>query len=100
MIYLTALMFVKEGKEDVFNEYESHVLPILKDYNGKLIYRIRPKEEDFINTEEEKPFEIHFISFNTQEGFSGYINDEKRKSFENLKIDSIKSSFIVKGEKL
>lgn len=98
MIYLTALMFINEGKEDVFKTYEASVLPILKDYNGKLIYRIRPKEEDYIELEGERPFEIHFISFPSHEDFVNFTKDDKRKRFENLKIDSIKTSFIVKGE--
>ncbi|MDO5969152.1 hypothetical protein Q4Q35_04960 [Flavivirga aquimarina] len=100
MIYLTALMFVKEGKEEVFNEYESFVLPLLNNYSGKLIYRIRPNEKSYITAAEETPYEIHFISFKTNEDFIRFVNDEKRKSFENLKEEAIKSSFIVKGEKL
>ena len=98
MIYLTALMFIKEGKEDVFKEYESSVLPILKDYKGKLIYRIRPRKEDFIEFEGERPFELHFISFPSNEDFINFTKDDKRNSFVNLKEDAIKTSFIVKGE--
>ncbi|WP_303316473.1 hypothetical protein Q4Q34_06605 [Flavivirga abyssicola] len=100
MIYLTALLFVKEGKENVFNEYESLVLPIINNYNGKLIYRIRPTQDSFINSEDQLPYEIHFISFETDEDFTNFINDDKRKRFEKLKADSIKSTFITKGEKL
>ena len=100
MIYLTVLIFVKKGKEDVFNTYESSVLPILNDYDGILIYRIKPTESSFINAKEEKPFEIHFISFKSDEGFTGFLNDDKRKGFEHLKGDSITSTFIVKGKKL
>lgn len=100
MIYLTALIFIKEGKENVFNEYESLVLPILNDYKGKLIYRIRPTQNSFIHSEEELPYEVHFISFDTNEDFACFLNDSKRKSFESLKEDSIKSTFLVQGKKL
>ncbi len=100
MIYLTVLLFIKEGKERVFNEYESLVLPIINNYNGKLIYRIRPTQDSFINSEEALPYEIHFISFNTNEDFRNFVNDDKRKHFVDLKEDSIKSTFIIKGEKL
>ena len=100
MIYLTVLLFIKEGKEHIFKEYESLVLPIIYDYNGKLIYRIRPTHDSFINAEEEVPYEIHFISFETDEDFVNFINDDKRKRFVNLKEDSIKSTFISKGEKI
>lgn len=100
MIYITALIFIKEDKEDVFNEYESSVLPILNNYNGKLIYRIRPTKENFISSENELPYELHFISFETNEDFKGFINDSKRKSFESLKEDAIKSTFLIQGEKI
>ena len=98
MIYLTVLLFVKEGKEDVFNEYEASVLPILKDYSGKLLCRTRPRKEDFIEFEGETPFELHFISFPTHKDFINFTKDDKRNSFTNLKEDAIKTSFIVKGE--
>ena len=91
-------MFIKDGKEDVFNEYESLALPILKNYNGKLIYRIRPRKEDFIVFEEEIPFELHFISFPNNKDFINFTKDDKRNSFINLKEDAIKTSFIVKEE--
>ena len=100
MIYLTALLFVNEGKEDLYNKYESQVLPLLKSYEGKLIYRIKPNDDNYIKAEEEKPFEIHFISFENKEGFTGFLNDKKRLSFNHLKEASIRTSFIVKGEKL
>lgn len=98
MIYLTVLLFINEGKEDVFNTYELAVLPILKDHKGKLLYRIRPKKEDFIECEGESPFEIHFISFPTHEDFINFIKDDKRTDFISLKEDALKTSFIVKGE--
>ncbi|NMH89235.1 DUF1330 domain-containing protein [Flavivirga algicola] len=100
MVYLTVLLFIKKGKEDVFNEYEALVLPIIKDYNGKLIYRVRPTQDNFISSEDELPYEIHFISFETNGDFLNFINDNKRKRFEKLKVDAIKSTFITKGEKL
>ncbi|TYA74051.1 DUF1330 domain-containing protein [Seonamhaeicola marinus] len=100
MIYITAFLFINDDKEDLYNQYESEVLPLLEIYNGKLIYRIKPSDADYINAEEEKPYEIHFISFENEAGFNGYLNNTKRLSFNNLKAQSIKTSFIVKGEKL
>ncbi len=100
MIYITAFLFINEGKEGLYNQYESEVLPLLKNHKGKLIYRVKPNDDNYINAEEEKPFEIHFISFESEEGFKGFLNDEKRLSFNNLKEASIKTSFIVKGKAL
>ena len=35
MIYLTMMLFVKDGKEDVFDQFEGLAIPILDDYKGK-----------------------------------------------------------------
>ncbi len=100
MIYITAFLFVKKGKEAVFKTYESLVLPILNTYNGTLIYRMRPTQENFVTFEDDLPYEVHFISFNSDEDFMSFINDEERKRFNNLKEDSIRSTFITKGKKI
>ncbi|MCV9385531.1 DUF1330 domain-containing protein [Reichenbachiella ulvae] len=100
MIYLTMMIFVKEGKEQIFDEFEAQAIPILKDYQGELIYRIRTKKEDYLVNSEETPYEIHFISFPSEEDFHRFAKDERRKEFIHLKEESIKYSYLVKGVKL
>ena len=92
MIYLTLLLFIKEGKADIFQEFEDLVIPLLKDYNGQLIYRIRPSKANFINCEKEQPYEIHFISFASEEDFINFSKDEKRKAFFNINLKDIITS--------
>ena len=53
MIYFTQLIFLKEGKEAVFNEFEALAIPIISEYNGRMIYRIRPTDDSFISSEGE-----------------------------------------------
>lgn len=100
MVYITAFFFLKEGKESVFLEFEKEVLPLLKDFNGELVYRIRPEKENYISSTEAIPFEIHFLAFASELDFKNYTQDERRKAFMHLKEASIASTFIVKGEKL
>jgi hypothetical protein len=100
MLYFTQLIFIKEGEESSFLEFESLVLPLLADYNGTLIYRIRPSEENFVFAKDELPFEVHFLSFETEQDFKNYCADNRRNEFLYLKEQSIKSSFLVKGEKV
>lgn len=100
MIYLTILLFIKEGQEEVFNQYENEMLPLMKGYNGKIIYRIRPEKESYIYSEEEKPYEIHFVSFESEADFQNYLKDKRRSQFLHLKEESIKSTMLVKGEQL
>ncbi len=98
MIYLTLMIFIKEGKEAIFHEFENLALPLLNDYNGKLIYRIRPTSENFIACEGEQPYEIHFLSFASEADFINFSKDESRKAFLHLKTASIKTTFLVKGK--
>lgn len=100
MIYFTMMVFVKEGKETIFHQFEELALQLLKDYNGKLIYRLRPGKESYISFENELPYEIHFLSFEKESDFLNFSKDERRKEFLHLKEAAIKSSFLVKGEKL
>lgn len=100
MIYLTQLIFIKESKEDTFNEFENFAIPLLQKYGGEIIYRIRPEKSNFINESKETPYEVHFISFNSNEDFTDFMNDKKRLEFIHLKNESIKSTILVKGEKL
>jgi len=94
------LIFVKEGKEAIFHEFEDLAIPLLEMYNGKLIYRIRPTADNYISYKEELPYEIHFLSFKTEQDFINFGKDERRKAFLHLKEASIQSTFLVKGEKV
>ncbi len=100
MIYITALFFVKEGKELIFQEYEKKVLPILDIYKGKLICRLRPTEESTIYLEGEKPYEVHILSFESEKDFRAFSKDQRRSEFLHLKEASIKSTLLVKGIQL
>lgn len=100
MIYITQLIFIKEGKEHTFLEFESHVIPLMEKYNGRMIYRLRPDKDSFVSEDKETPYEIHFISFVSEKDLTDYMKDDSRLKFIHLKNESIKSTFIVKGEQL
>ena len=100
MIYLTQFIFVKEGKESVFQQFEEFVLPLMEKYSGKLIYRLRPPRNSFISGDAECPYEIHFVSFDSEKDFERYMKDESRLKYIHLKDASVKASWIVKGVKI
>lgn len=100
MIYLTQLIFVKAGRESVFQEFEEFVLPLMEKYTGKLIYRLRPPADSFISGDEERPYEIHFVSFDSESDFERYMKDDNRVKYLHLKEESVKASWIVKGVKI
>lgn len=100
MIYLTQLIFVKEGKETVFHEFEDLAIPLMTKYNGKVMYRLRPETDAFVSGEEDRPYEIHFITFDSEQDFINFKNDKSRLDFIHLKEESVRATLLVKGEKL
>ena len=100
MIYMTQLIYIKQGQEAVFDEFESVAIPIISKYNGRLLLRIRPTEETVIEGSIDSPYEIHLTEFDSETDFQNFMNDEERKSFLHLKEQSIKTAILMKGEKL
>lgn len=100
MLYLTQLIYIKEGKEDVFNQFEAVAIPLIPNYNGKLLFRLRPERSSYIDVAIEPPYEIHYVSFETEADFQAYMKDEERKKFLHLKEESIRAVVLIKGEKL
>lgn len=97
MIYITQLIYIIEGQENIFDEFESVAIPIILKYNGKLLLRVRPTASNFIETHMDMPHEIHLIEFETQQDFDNFMKDEERKNILHLKEQSIKTSMLIKG---
>jgi len=100
MIYITQLIYLNEGQEDVFHQFEDLAIPTILKYNGRLTLRIRPTEDSVIEKNTEPPYEIHLVEFNSQEDFDNFKEDEERKKFLHLKEKSIKSFILIQGTKL
>ncbi len=100
MIYITQLIFVKDGQESVFLEFESMAIPLLETYNGKVLYRVRPDKENFIDAEGELPYEIHLVSFESEQDFKAFAQDKKRDAFMHLKKASVRATLTTKGHKM
>ncbi|MBI3259015.1 MAG: DUF1330 domain-containing protein [Ignavibacteriae bacterium] len=97
MIHITQLIYIKPGQEAVFEEFESIAIPIISKYNGKLLLRIRPSNDEIIDSTIENPYEVHLISFDSDLDFENFMNDDERKKFLHLKEQSIRYSIIIKG---
>lgn len=100
MIYITQLIYVIPGKEDVFDEFEEMAIPAILKYNGRLTLRIRPDKNSIIENNIEIPYEVHMVEFDSEQDFENFKNDEDRKKFLHLKELSVRSSVLIKGEKL
>ncbi|WP_221410177.1 hypothetical protein [Albibacterium bauzanense] len=97
---MTQLIYIIEGQEKTFDEFESIAIPTILKYNGRLLFRIRPTENNFIESHIDKPYEIHLVEFETQQDFDNFKQDEERKKFLHLKNQSVKSSILIQGTKL
>lgn len=100
MIYLTQLIYVKEGQENVFHQFEEIAIPAILKYNGRLLLRVRPDNDSVIENNVEKPYEIHLVEFDTEQDFENFKQDEERKKFLHLKERSVRSTLLIKGIKL
>lgn len=100
MIVITQLIYIVEGQEKTFDEFESIAIPTIFKYNGRLLLRIRPTEKNFIESHIDKPYEIHLVEFETQQDFDNFKKDKEREKFLHLKNQSIKTSILIQGTKL
>jgi len=100
MIYITQLIYIKPGQEGVFDEFESIAIPIISKYNGRLLLRMRPSVETFVERTIDSPYEVHLVEFDSEMDFQNFMIDEERKSFLHLKEKSIEMSVLFKGEKI
>ena len=100
MIHLTQLIYIKEGKEETFHEFEKIAIPTILKYNGQLTLRIRPENTSVIENTIEVPYEIHLVEFKTQKDFDNFKRDEERKKFIHLKEESVRSTILIQGVRL
>lgn len=100
MIHLTQLIYIVEGKEDIFHQFEEMAIPTILKYNGQLTLRIRPEKKSIIENNIEVPYEIHMVEFDTEQDFENFRNDKERSKFFQLKQESVKSSILIQGKKL
>ena len=100
MIYVLQLIYVKEGQEEIFDQFEDIAIPIISRYNGRLLLRVRPDENSFIENQIDKPYEIHLVEFDSERDFKNFTLDEERKKFLHLKDHSIRTSILIQGTKL
>ena len=100
MIYITQLIYVKPGQEAIFDEFEKVAIPIVAKYNGRMLFRIRPTEENHIMQPVEAPYEVHLAAFGSEADFEDFKADKERAKFLHLKDASIEKMLLIKGTAL
>ena len=100
MLFITQLIYIKEGQETIFHQFENVAIPIIAKYNGRLLVRIRPDNNTVIEHTIAAPYEIHLVEFDTEQDFENFMQDEERKKILHLKEQSIQTILLIKGTKL
>jgi uncharacterized protein (DUF1330 family) len=97
MLYLTQLVYVHPGKEDVFHQFEDVAIPLISKHGGKLVLRLRPNPESVVSSTVDVPYEVHIVQFDHEDALNRFLLDEERQRFLHLKNESIRSSLLIKG---
>ena len=100
MFFITQFIYIKEGQENFFNQFEDVAIPIISKHNGRLLLRLRTSESSIIESTIDKPYEIHLVEFSSEQDFHNFTKDEERKRFLHLKEQSIKSVLLIKGSQV
>jgi len=98
MIYITQLIYIFEGEQTIFDQFEEVAIPIIAKYNGKLLLRIRTPAENVIEAGMEVPYEVHLVSFESDADFEAFKQDAERLQYLHLKERSVRSVLLIRGE--
>jgi hypothetical protein len=88
MIYLTQLIYVREGHETAFHQFEDTALGLLAKYHGDLFLRLRPGRDAKIAGSSEMPYEVQIVRFDSENDLVRYSADEERQRMLPLKEES------------
>jgi uncharacterized protein (DUF1330 family) len=87
MIQIIVLLYASENGIKGLREFESKVIPILREHEGKLI-SASSNEDKALN----EPDEIHVIQFPSIEVFNAYKIDPRVAELSSLKSKMIKKT--------
>lgn len=85
-MYITQLIYINEGQKDVFEQSENIAIPVITKSGGRLLLRIRPGKEGYIENNIDISYEIHSGEFDNEECLAGFKEDEQRKKFLHLEV--------------
>jgi uncharacterized protein (DUF1330 family) len=97
MIYPTQLVYIREGHEVTFHQFEDTVVRLLARHRGELLLRLRPGRESKIDGSADAPYEIHIVRFDNDNDLASYANDHDRQRVLPLKEESVRSVLLIKG---
>jgi uncharacterized protein (DUF1330 family) len=97
MVHFTQLIYVKPGSEETFHAYEDRVLPLLERHGGRLLFRARFARGAVLHTEMGSPYELHLVSFPSDEHVQAYLDDPERRQHLELKASCVESVYSLRS---
>ena len=97
LVYLTQLVYVKPGKEAIFNSFEDAAIPLIAKHGGELLLRVRPTKDGILAAGIDVPDEIHLVRFKNEDDFAKFSEDDERQQALHLKDQSVRAVILVKG---
>ncbi|KAA3612611.1 MAG: hypothetical protein DWQ05_18335 [Calditrichaeota bacterium] len=93
-IYVTALIYIKEGKQALFEEYRSKARSILERHNARIEKIIKPTMLAKGNIK--LPNEIHFAEFDSKASMDAVNNDvDYKKIIDELRNPSVEKLIVI-----
>ena len=96
-IYMTVLIYLKEGQESLFHDYERQAAKVMMRHNGRFEQIIKP---NIVNGDLPLPDEIHVLSFATPDGFSSYRQDPASQALAPMRLASVEKAIFLQGTTL
>jgi uncharacterized protein (DUF1330 family) len=93
-LYLTVLLYLKDGKRQQFYNYERSVKPLIENYDGRFEKVIKPTQ---VIGNFPMPDEIHILSFPSEGSFQSYREDPNLPEIAHLRDESVEETIIISG---
>ncbi len=90
---LVVSLFIHQGCEAEFEQFESTAAVIMRRYGGRIERRIgcAPGDGD------DRPHEVHIVAFPDQQSFERYRNDDELLALAELRTRAIQRTIIWPG---
>ena len=66
--------------------------------NGQLLLRVRPEAANFVESNFDRPYEIHLVSFENRQGYEQFAQDPTRQQYLHWKEASVEKVVLIEGK--
>ena len=94
-ILVVQLVWVHRGQEAAFDAYEAVAIPLLPEYGGTLLARMKPTAEQCREAGVDGPSEVHVMRFASREAMARFSADPRRVALLPNKEAAVRSSLLL-----